>query len=374
MTTRAKRLFVSCVALALAFIAIAWSVDRYTVNAQMERAADRAALLRSLRRSTLEGYFDTVRTELTFWSDNQSLVDAMMELQESWRLLGPAAQEQLQDHYLANSEPKAPARESRSYHHVHDKLHDVASEFVTERGYYDFFLIDVDGNIVYTVEKESDFATNLRTGPWADSGLGDAFRRAAGHEGRAVALSDFTSYQPSAGAPAMFVARSMLDSNANPIGVIALQLPTDRIQYIMQFTEGMGRSGETYLVGQDLLMRSDSRFSDESTTLLTSVDTEAVRRALAGETGIMITPDYRGIEVLSAFDSMNVGEAQWAVLAEVDRAEIEYSIREARRYNAIVTFGMYLLAIFTAWFVRPFQIIEGVSGGAVSSDLGDMSA
>jgi hypothetical protein len=49
---------------------------------------------------------------------------------------------------------------------------------------------------------------------------------------------------------------------------------------IMQATAGMGGTGEPYVVGGDLLMRSDSRFSEEFTTLKTAVDTETVRLAL----------------------------------------------------------------------------------------------
>ena len=66
------------------------------------------------------------------------------------------------------------------------------------------------------------------------------------------------------------------------LGVLALQLPSDTIAEIMHFTAGMGDSGETYLVGPDLLMRSDSRFTEDSTILETTVDTGTVKLALAG--------------------------------------------------------------------------------------------
>ena len=81
---------------------------------------------------------------------------------------------------------------------------------------------------------------------------------------------------------AMFMARAMIGPEGRILGVLALQLPTERIRSIMQFTAGMGESGETYLVGPDLLMRSNSRFSSHSTVLQQQVDTPTVRRALAG--------------------------------------------------------------------------------------------
>lgn len=48
-------------------------------------------------------------------------------------------------------------------------------------------------------------------------------------------------------------------------------------------------------------MRSDSRFSKESTILKTKVEGETVKEALAGKSGVKVVTDYRGIEVVSAY-------------------------------------------------------------------------
>ena len=195
-------------------------------------------------------------------------------------------------------------------------------EFVSGRGYYDFFLIDLDGNIIYSVEKEQDYATNLRKGAYRSSGLADVFKRVtANTRDPRVAFSDFSRYAPSNDDPAIFAAKLIVDEQDEPLGVLALQLPTDTIKDIMHFTAGMGESGETYLVGPDFLMRSDSRFSADSTILATTVDTATVRRALEGESGVAYTPDYRGIEVLSAYDYIDIDGIRWAVMAEIDATE-----------------------------------------------------
>ena len=82
--------------------------------------------------------------------------------------------------------------------------------FVTERGYYDFFLISPEGDVLYTVEKEADFATNLETGAWRETGLAEVFRQAKRkrREG-GIVISDMQAYQPSNGAPAIFMATAM---------------------------------------------------------------------------------------------------------------------------------------------------------------------
>ena len=120
----------------------------------------------------------------------------------------------------------------------------------------------------------------------------------------------------------MFAAKHLTDPEGRTRGVLALQVPTDRIQKIMHFKAGMGESGETYLVGEDRLMRSDSRFSNESTILRTRVDTVSVTRALNGEQGVTTAEDYRGVPGLSAYTLVEIDRVRWAILAEIDEAEV----------------------------------------------------
>jgi len=107
-------------------------------------------------------------------------------------------------------------------------------------------------------------------------------------------------------------------------------MPLEVINEIMGQRNGMGETGESYLVGSDLLMRSDSYLSPETHSVggsfknpeLGSVKTQATQRAFAGESGADIIIDYNGNPVLSAFSTINIGSGiQWAVLAEIDESE-----------------------------------------------------
>ncbi len=105
---------------------------------------------------------------------------------------------------------------------------------------------------------------------------------------------------------------------------------------------GLKESGETYLVGQDQLLRSDSRFTPETDVLKRKVDTQASREALAGKTDAKIIKDYRNVSVLSAYAPVEVASGiRWALIAEIDKAEA--MALEDKMVNQVVymTFAMF---------------------------------
>ncbi len=123
-----------------------------------------------------------------------------------------------------------------------------------DKRFYDLFFIDPRGEIVYTVEKESDFATNLRSGRWRETGLARAFEQALrdGTSGK-IAFADYEPYAPSNFDPAAFMARTIFSATGDVLGVVAVQLPTSTVSSIIG--EKFGRTGTAYIVGQDGRLR-----------------------------------------------------------------------------------------------------------------------
>ncbi|MBU2650728.1 MAG: HAMP domain-containing protein [Bacteroidetes bacterium] len=133
-------------------------------------------------------------------------------------------------------------------------------------------------------------------------------------------------------------------------GVIVLEIPASALNSIMLEDNpysGLGESGESYLVGKDHLMRSNSRFQNSS-ILRTKVETQAVKKALDGDSGTLITPDYRGIKVLSSFAPVVTEEINWALLAEIDLEEALTPLSAITNNIIIVgTFIALILFIYT---------------------------
>jgi len=279
-----------------------------------------------------------------------------------------------------------PADGSR-YAELHKRYHPRFRDFLQRFEYYDIFLVEPQtGIVVYSVFKELDFATSLKNGPYAESKLGEVFRAAlTSQPGDPAPLSDFAPYTPSYEDPAAFVGYPIREGD-KLLGVLIFQMPISRINAVMTHDgrwkeSGLGASGETYLVGPDGRMRSQSRFllEDKAGYLqalqgagvasellhildakgtaigLQVVDSAGSRAALAGDSGFMRYADYRGVSVLSAFAPLQIAGLRWVLLSEIDEAEAFASstdlARQVLRNGLIISLGLLLLGSLAGWLI-----------------------
>jgi len=257
---------------------------------------------------------------------------------------------------------------------------DFFTKYIEEYGYYDLFLIHPNGKVFYTVGREPDYGTNMLDGQFSDSNLGELVREVLRDKDFTVA--DFAPYAPSGGQPAAFIGEPLVHQGEVEL-IVGLQLSLKAINAIMQERTGMGRSGETYLVGPDKRMRSDSFLDPQGHSVEASfagtverngVDTEAVRKALAGETGAGVIIDYNGNPVLSAYTPVRVGDVDWALLAEIDEAEVREPINELVMNIVFVGLGIAVILALGAWLLansiaRPLLVGVGFARKMAEGDL-----
>lgn len=300
------------------------------------------------------------------------------------------------------------ATEKSSYAAQHSRFHPSFSALQERLGLYDIFLIDTQTDkVIYTVFKEIDFASSLSDGVAAKTGLAEVYKKVkASEKADFVALSDYARYLPSYDDQASFIALPIMD-NGRMIGVLAAQLPLDKITSVMTadkkwIDQGLGKTGESYLVGRDLLMRTDSRFLLEdkagflqesagkiSPALLTyadkkntsigvvSVDTNASKQALSGKSGFELINDYRGTPVFSAYAPLDLYGIRLAILAEQDEAEALAGIDNLRTQTFLRTLAIALSILALAgaaafYFVRSItKPVNELSEMARKVSLGD---
>lgn len=255
------------------------------------------------------------------------------------------------------------------------------SDYTAAYGYYDLFLIGPDGHIFYSVERESDYDTNILDGPYSDSSLADAVDQAI--RGGDFGFGDFRPYAPSGDAPAAFIVRPLMTGGDIEL-LVGLQMPLEQINGIMQERTGMGETGETYLVGPNGLMRSDSFLSPDTHSVnasfarpdVGSVDTVASREALQGTTDAQLVQDYTGGMVYSAYAPVEVYDSTWALLAEIDEAEVTAPVQALVMALLVVGLVAAVLVVIMAvlvanMIVRPVRL--GVNFAQIMS-RGDMTA
>ena len=258
---------------------------------------------------------------------------------------------------------------------------DFYQSYIEKYGYYDLFLINPNGHIFYTVTKEADFNTNILTGKFSNSNLGQLVKNI--NQSKQYGFVDFSPYEPSNGDPAAFIGQPLLKKDGEPAFYVALQLPLEGIQAIMGIREGMGETGESYLVGSDLRMRSNSFLDPQGHTVKASfagsvetngVDTDAAKRALAGEKGTDIIIDYNGNPVLSSFDKIAFGDFNWAILSEIDEPEAFASIRDNTIFMVILMVIIIIIIALIGMFIAkriatPIAEIANVAQQVSNGDL-----
>lgn len=162
------------------------------------------------------------------------LKQAFADFKAAWDSFRPtveATRQDLFDLYVTDQKDElAYADGDERYHGVHAKYHPIYRQKLYDRAYYDIFFFDLEGDLIYSVFKETDYATNFAAGAsagaWSDSGLGEAFRGALANPDNLTYI-DWSPYGPSAYADAAFFSTGLRDEDGLLIGVYAIQLPPE---------------------------------------------------------------------------------------------------------------------------------------------------
>lgn len=338
--------------------------------------------VRDIKKEQIKDYFTTIDHQLVTLATNTETQNAISSFTESWLEIADSTRplEYLQKVYITdNPNPTGAkhelfkAKDSTRYSELHAKYHPFYYQTQQKFGYYDIFLINTAGDLVYSVFKELDYATNLRSGKYANSGLGEVFRQAATLQNGESVLLDFEPYEPSFWAPASFTA-SPVFQNGELIGVLAFQMPLDKISAIMTSRAGQGETGETYLVGADKKLRSDSFRAPEQFNVMSSFEatqiqaiakTEAVTAALAKRSGFNQQESYLGDNVLAAYTQLTFKSLHWALVSEITQKEAFATLDTFKLWSVLSVLTIILLIAITSFFVA--VKIEGPIRDAILS-------
>ncbi len=429
----AAKLFAILLLLGAVAVLITGGLGYVRAREALERAIfDQLTAARETKAHQVESYFRTVRSEMRLLAASKMVVDATRGFREAvheldgkdvpadvkqvvhgWydeqylpmvrKLLAKdvpaaeflpvsAASYFLQDLYIVrNPHPSGrrdlldDAGDGSAYSRIHAVYHPLMRTAAATVGFEDFMIVDPStGRVIYTVDKDADFATSLRAGPYRQSNLAAAAARCASSpDPSATCLEDFSPYLPSDGLPSAFMAAPIIDQGV-VTGVLVSELSINEIDGIVTGgrrwrNEGFRATGEAYLVGPDFLVRSSGRnyFEDRdryfselkaggasdadiaaikrfnSPILHQRADTAATRAAIGGVEGVGEIVGYRGLPTLASWGPVHIAGVKWALVAKMDSSEAFAPVYRLERDLIIVGAIAFFVVIVTgAWLSR----------------------
>jgi class 3 adenylate cyclase len=424
-------------------------------NAKRSLTAAAMQQLTGIRRSRayhVESYFRTVRNQALTWSEDPLFVSALISFADAFRLESkpqppdvisavqdyytdifyprlkryvparsrpddyfPATQEAYRAQYSFISKNPYP-REERDkldtpsvpgiYAKVHSQFHPRLRKFARAFGYYDLMLVDAQSRIVYSVSKQSDYGTNLIVGPYRTTALAKVVGKCLAAPNNAdVIFSDFEPYDPSLGAPAIFVCSPIADERGR-LGVLALQLSNAEFDRVVSGNhgwsrDGLGESGDCGIVGPDYLMRTTARTFAESpdkhlavmrergvpeqklqtmkaygtTILQQEVRLPSVTLALEGKEGTIEQVSSSGRVSFVSYMPLRIEGLHWTLAARMDAQEALRGADDLKRQSILWSLPLLGLACLFALSITHAVVkpVLRLADGAEKVRAGDLT-
>lgn len=446
MKLRTKLLLAFVMASIVPLVGVSYLVNLKVKDTLSASAVDSLVSARNVREESIKSYFSSIETQIELMAENQSVIDAMHEFSVEYNNLdqepqvypGPgdsadanfeSGKSSIENYYrnqfsqkladfnqddvsvsslipqsraavllqknyisdnplpLGDKNSLDAAEDGSRYSELHGKYHKYFNEFLKSYGYYDIFLVEpVNGNIVYSVYKEVDYATSLKTGPYSNSGIARAFKSglASGASGRS-SLIEFSAYLPSYNQPASFISMPILE-NGSVIGVLIYQMPLDQINQSVTSRFGLGETGKAFLIGDDGLLRTQAPFVEENTILTMKANFDQAKSYGDGDFA-KLHEDYLGNDVLSVSKVVNILGLDWLLIVEQDGSEAFHSLHELNRIMLFMLgLGSFVAIAVSIIVTRTTQkqlgadpselnnIVNEIAEGDLSRDFGSLDS
>ncbi|MEL7299548.1 MAG: methyl-accepting chemotaxis protein [Pseudomonadota bacterium] len=223
------------------------------------------------------------------------------------------------------------------YRAAHDRYHGYFHGLVDRRDFADVFLVNTDGDVVYSARKGPELGSNLRDGPSVPAGLSGAFEAALKPE---PSLPAYGVAGSADGVKTNLVAHPLRDREGTAIGVLIFELRLDEVRTILSDRANLGATGQTLLVdprGNPMGGRSDLRPEAQA-----QLQASIAREALSGRMG-QVEVEIANRDVLASFRPLPfLGET--SALIVLQSAE-EIAMPETAMMDEMVRDGGILLVL-----------------------------
>jgi two-component system NarL family sensor kinase len=255
---------------------------------------------------------------------------------------------------------------------THGNYEEYLQHLKKDLNYKTLILLDTLGEIIYAADSGSPVSRLLRR-----EGRSNAALRHFLHNG----LNDFLLFDATAllhGGTTAILMSLPIRTEGRSLGEVIFEKNFSEIENILFERTGMGKTGESYLVGADGFMRSSSRFFPEKSPYTIHVNTKAVVKAFNNIEEASIIKDYRGETVLSAYRKLNISGLPWVIISEIDFEEALTPVYAIRNYIIATGSVLILLIVLITLFLsrkisRPIlelkEIILQLSKGILTEEI-----
>jgi len=246
---------------------------------------------------------------------------------------------------------------------------------------YDLFLIDIKGNILFSIAKEADLGTNLFQGPYKNTRFSLTVQSTL-ESGKSL-FSDLEYYSPSNNIIAGFLTAPVLDASGKKLGAFAIQIRFDQILSSLSLNGDNKSSMTHYIVGTDGKLRSSIR-NDSTEILNKRIDTDQFKLWHAEHQLSMawdeqeeqafnyLGPNHKN--VIGIHNMLRYPGVTWALISEIDEREALSSARWLKNItvllNIVTSTIVILIAIFLAKRItKPIIELADISMRVASGEL-----
>jgi Methyl-accepting chemotaxis protein len=348
------------------------------------------------RRNQLETYLSNVQQGAIAIAQDSKARLALDGFKFNLSFMGADAGPNIRKRYIDDNPQPAAERYKLetaavdAYDDTHERYQAKFREVIEQNGYSDLLLIEPEGTIVYSVNKKDDFGTNLKTGPWRDTGLAKAYALlAADPTPDKLVFSDFEIYGPAGNQSVAFIGRALIAPNGL-VGFMVAEIPSSGIHALLSNSTGLGETGETILLNASNQLIIDSDKTEENDALAVAVDTDIATRISGREIVSGVIEGYRGIKADVAAANIEFNGVRWTLAALIDQAEAQAGLITMRNAILALAAGLLIAAVaLSTWFSRTLtrpidrlvadmrRLAEGdtsiaLEGEARKDEIGDM--
>jgi len=335
-------------------------------SALIEATRDRLALAAENRVSVLQSELEATSRGIESLADNALMRIAFVELADAFRH-NSEERRQFIEYFTAPASADARIKlegqgQSGLYGWRHDSIHTSLRGVMSERGISDILLITNRGDVIYSVGKYADFGVNVSDETLRGTGLARAFDEAMEHFEAETLLLDFEPYAPAGNQPSAFIARSVwLPQGFGDVdGVLVFRITSDLIDSSIGSRNGLGETGESYVIGSDGVLRSQRPLSGMD-SMLEPLGRPAVLEA--GE-GPFVYTDETGTERFAEKRALSWHGRDFYIVTDQTAGEALQKVVATGHGVILGTVTMLVLALAFAFLmgrsiVRPIRGLTG---------------